>query len=457
MRPIVSLSAAILWLGTGLAGATPVPASLSAHSILEIRANAPRTPRLTEGPARAVPAMRPRARPDSSVVPAQGAPDPAVDAQLARKARGFDTWATRFRGRALAQGISGTVFDRAFEGVTYDPAVIERDRNQSEFTKTIWDYLDTAVSDLRVSNGKAALAREKAALDRIEARYDVDREVVVAIWGLESAYGTFKGSNDVVQSLATLAYDGRRGRFFESQLVAALKILQSGDVAPRGMTGSWAGAMGHTQFIPTSYLTYAVDLTGDGKRDIWGDDPADALASTAAYLKRYGWTKGQPWGVEVTLPKGFDYASARRDVTKLPSEWAKLGVVGVDGKPVRDHARASVLLPAGAQGAAFLVFPNFAVIERYNTADAYVIGVGHLADRIAGGAPIRAAWPRGDRALTFDERKEMQRRLTAQGFDTKGIDGKIGPLTIEAVRSFQRAIGQAPDGYASLAILEKLR
>ncbi|WP_099826881.1 lytic murein transglycosylase [Oceaniglobus indicus] len=387
---------------------------------------------------------------------AQAAPA-VVNAELARKARGFTDWSRDFRGRALAQGITAAVFDRAFDGIAYDPEVIRRDRNQSEFTKTIWAYLDTAVSDLRVSNGKAALARHDAVLSRIEADYGVDKEVVVAIWGLESAYGTFKGSSDVVQSLATLAYDGRRGRFFEAQLIAALKILEAGDTDPRAMDGSWAGAMGHTQFIPTSYLTHAVDFTGDGKRDIWGDDPTDALASTAAYLKRHGWQKGQPWGVEVTLPDGFDYARANRDTRMLPSDWARQGVVGVDGAAVTDHGRASVLLPAGAQGAAFLVFDNFAVIERYNTADAYVIGVGHLADRIAGGAPIRAEWPRGDRALTFDERRELQRRLTAKGFDTKGIDGKIGPLTIQAVRQFQRSVDQAPDGYASLAILEKLR
>ncbi|WP_226780142.1 lytic murein transglycosylase [Oceaniglobus trochenteri] len=425
--------------------------------------------------ARAAPveqSPRPAKRADVVLARAVAAPGAATASHRAPRARpaqaeatvdsssrapGFAAWLRDFRARALAQGISGAVFDRAVQGISYDPKVIERDRNQSEFTKTIWDYLDTAASDLRVANGKKALARHDTVLDRIEAKYGVDKEVVTAIWGLESAYGTFKGSNDVVQSLATLAYDARRSAFFEEQLVAALKILEAGDVPPRAMTGSWAGAMGHTQFIPTSFLTYAVDLTGDGKRDIWGDDPTDALASTAAYLSRFGWTRGQPWGVEVRLPEGFDYASANRENTRLPSQWAQLGVLGMDGKPVADHGRASVLLPAGAEGAAFLVFDNFAVIERYNTADAYVIGVGHLADRIAGGAPIQSDWPRGDRALTFDERQEMQRLLTGKGFDTKGIDGRIGPLTIQAVRDFQRSVGQAPDGYASLAILNRLR
>ena len=370
---------------------------------------------------------------------------------------GFQDWIKGFRTRALRKGISDTVFDRAFNGVQYDADVIRRDRNQSEFTKTIWDYLDSAASDARVNNGKAALRKHGALLDRIEAQYGVDEDVIVAIWGLESAYGTFRGSNPVIGSLATLAYDARRSDFFEEQLIQALKILQSGDVTLPNFKGSWAGAMGHTQFIPTSYQSLAVDFDGDGKRDIWSDDPADALASTANYLAKNGWIKGAPWGVEVRIPQGFDYTLANRDIKRMPSEWAQIGIVDLEGKAVPDHGSASVLLPAGARGAAFLIFKNFDVIETYNTADAYVIGVGHLSDRITGAGPIRSDWPREDRALTFDERIEMQRLLTAKGFNTKKIDGKIGPLTINAVRMFQTSIGDIPDGYASLNILKKLR
>ena len=370
---------------------------------------------------------------------------------------GFADWIKNFRTRAMRQGISGDVFDRAFVGATYDADVIRRDRNQSEFTKTIWDYLDSAASDARITNGKAALARHDALLDRIETRYGVDKDVVVAIWGLESAYGTFRGTNPVIGSLATLAYDARRSAFFEGQLIEALRILQSGDVTLADFTGSWAGAMGHTQFIPTSYQSLAVDFDGDGKRDIWSDDPADALASTANYLARNGWIKGMPWGVEVTIPEGFDYTLADRDTKRMPSDWARIGVLGLDGAPVPDHGSASVLLPAGARGAAFLIFKNFDVIETYNTADAYVIGVGHLSDRITGAGPIRSNWPREDRALSFEERKEMQRLLTSKGFDTRKIDGRIGPLTINAVRAFQKSIGDIPDGYASLKLLDKLR
>lgn len=371
--------------------------------------------------------------------------------------RGFQQWIGGFRNRAMAEGISARVFDAAFDGVRYDADVIARDSNQAEFSKTIWQYLEGAVSDARIVNGKAALRDHGARLKAIEARYGVEKEVVAAIWGLESAYGSFRGKSDIVTSLATLAYDGRRGAFFEQQLIAALKILQNGDTSPRNMTGSWAGAMGHTQFMPTSYLEYAVDFTGNGRRDIWSDDPSDALASTAAYLAKFGWKKGQPWGVEVNLPRGFDFAMADGDITKTPADWARMGVRGVNGQPVPNHGKGAILLPAGGRGAAFMIFDNFRAIQRYNNSHAYVIGVGHLSDRLKGGGPIQSGWPRDDRALTRDERMEMQKRLTAMGFNTEGIDGRIGPRTISAVRSFQVAQGMAPDGYASVQLLDRLR
>ena len=380
------------------------------------------------------------------------------DVVLAASAnQAFERWIVSFRKRALANGIRPAVFDSAFRSVRYDTDVISKDRNQSEFTKQIWDYLDSAASETRVRNGKTALREHRRLLAEIENRYGVEAEIVVAVWGLESAYGSYRGDVPIISALATLAFDGRRGRFFEEQLIAALKILQSGDVRPRDMKGSWAGAMGHTQFIPTSYLAYAQDFRGDGRRDIWSDDPTDALASTAAYLARFGWTKGQPWGVEVQLPRGFNYGLTGERIKKSPSEWAALGVRDMRGGRVADHGRASILLPAGAQGAAFMIFDNFHVIERYNTADAYGIGVGHLADRIAGGPPIRAQWPRDDRNLRFAEKREMQERLTRAGFDTDGVDGIIGPNTIAAIRAFQRSEGLAPDGYASYEILRRLR
>ncbi|NUB44679.1 lytic murein transglycosylase [Fertoebacter nigrum] len=395
-----------------------------------------------------------------SAVPAvvQGAPvQQDTNQPTQEQQRGLEAWLAAFRPRAIAEGVSPAVLDRALQGVTYDPEVIRRDRNQAEFTRTIWDYLDSAASDSRIANGQAALARHAGLLDAIEARYGVPKEVVVAVWGLESSYGTNRGDMPLVRSLATLAFDGRRGAFFEEQLLAALKILQSGDVTADRLTGSWAGAMGHTQFIPTSYLAFAVDFTGDGRRDIWSDDPADALASTAAYLAASGWMTGQPWGVEVTLPHDFDYAQSGKRVQKPVAYWQAQGLRRADGGDLPGQGPASVLLPGGARGAAFLIFGNFRAIARYNSADAYVLGVGHLADRLAGGTPIRAVWPREDRALLEAERVELQQRLTAAGFDTGVADGKVGPNTIAALQAWQRAQGLPADGYASIAILKRLR
>ena len=225
-----------------------------------------------------------------------------------QKVAGLNAWVEAFRPRALMSGVSGATFDAAFRDVTYNPEVIRRSNNQAEFTKSLWEYLETAASDKRVANGRAMLSRYAGPLQQIEATYGVDKEVVVAVWGMESSYGEKRGDLPLIEALATLSYDGRRAEFFQGQLLAALKILQSGDTDARHMIGSWAGAMGHTQFIPTSYLAFAVDFTGDGKRDIWSDDPTDALASTAAYLAKSGWQMGQPWGMEVTLPPGFGAA-----------------------------------------------------------------------------------------------------------------------------------------------------
>jgi lytic murein transglycosylase len=378
-------------------------------------------------------------------------------APAAESTAGLQQWIVDFRPQAIAAGISADVYDTAMADVAFAPQVVARDRNQSEFTKTIWDYLETAVSDLRVRNGKVALARQYSALRQIEEKYGVSAEIITAIWGLESAYGTFKGTDPVLASMASLAYDARRAEFFEQQVIAALTILQNGVTQAETLQGSWAGAMGHTQFMPGSFIEHAVDFTGDGRRDIWGEDPRDALASAAAYLKANGWVTGQPWGVEVRLPDGFDYLLANREVTKSPDQWAALGVLDTSGVPVLDYGPASILLPAGAQGAAFMIFKNFEVIESYNTADAYVIAIGHLADRIGGAGPLVGDWPRQDVALSFAERIELQETLTAQGFDTVKIDARIGPLTINAIRNWQVSRGEVPDGYASPRLLERLR
>lgn len=369
---------------------------------------------------------------------------------------GFQDWLEGFRPRALVAGLSPATLD-ALDGLTFAADVVEKDRNQSEFTKPIWTYLDSAASAERIAAGQAALARHEALFDQLEARYGVDRAVVAAIWGLESAYGGFRGEVPTLQALASLAYDGRRGAFFESELIAALQILERHEVTAERMRGSWAGAMGHTQFMPSSFHRYAVDFDGDGRRDIWGDDPADALASAAAYLARAGWQSGAPWGVEVTLPPGFDYAQSTERVKKPVADWQSMGVRMAQGGNLPDHGPASVLLPAGHRGAAFLIFANFQVIETYNRADAYVIAVGHLADRLRGGPGLQHGWPREDRALTRDERVELQHLLTAAGFDAGGVDGLMGPKTIAAVKAWQGRVGLIPDGYANPDLLDRLR
>ena len=369
---------------------------------------------------------------------------------------GLTQWLSTFRDRALAAGISSATLD-ALAGAEYLPNVVRNDRRQSEFTKTIWDYLDTAVSEDRIAHGLKALKNKGETLARIEATYGVDAEVVAAIWGLESAYGAVRGDIPTLHALATLAYDGRRGAFFEGELIAALKILQLGDANAATLRGSWAGAMGHTQFMPSSWHAFAVDFTADGKRDIWGDDPTDALASTAAYLAGKGWVTGAPWGAEITLPPGFNYDLTTERVKKAVAEWQAMGVRLAEGGDLPDHGQASVLLPGGHRGAAFLIFQNFHVIETYNTADAYVIAVGHLADRLRGAGPILAPWPRDERALSFDERVALQKHLTAAGFDTGGIDAKMGPKTVAAIKAFQKSQGMVPDGFPSLTVLQALQ
>ncbi len=370
---------------------------------------------------------------------------------------GYDAWVMGFRPRALARGITPATFDTAFRSAGFLPGVIARDRNQTEFTRSLQDYLAIAASDERIAKGRAAMARQAGVLRAVEARYGVDASVVAAVWGLESMYGERRGDIPVISSLSTLAYEGRRGSFFEGQLVAALKILQRGDTTPDRMTGSWAGAMGHTQFIPTSFQSFAVDFNGDGRRDIWSDDPEDALASTAAYLAKSGWVKGQPWGVEVRLPAGFDTGRAGRGSSRPTGVWTAMGVRDMDGRAVPDHGAASIILPAGASGPAFMTFRNFTAITRYNNSESYVIGVGHLSDRLRGGGPVRGNFPPDKAGMTLGDRQELQRRLTAAGHDTDGTDGVIGAKTRAAISSYQTAQGMTADGEPTLALLNRLR
>ena len=367
----------------------------------------------------------------------------------------YDQWIAGFRSRALSQGINARTFDRAFAGVGFNEDSIRRDRHQPEFTRPVWAYLDSAVSDTRIDNGRRALRDHGRTLAAIEARYGVEKEVLVAVWGLESSYGSLRGTTPIIESLATLAYEGRRRAFFEEQLIAALRILQAGDTTPERMVGSWAGAMGHTQFIPTSYLDYAVDFTGDGRRDIWSDDPTDALASAAAYLSRFGWQQGQPALVEVRLPSGFNPRLA--GTSRPVQEWRGMGVQAQPGANLPGSGEATLMFPAGTNGPAFLTFRNFQVIKRYNNADAYAIAIAHLADRLSGGGSFVASWPRDDRPLNAGEREELQRILARSGHYQGEIDGRIGSGSLAAVRAWQSANGMAPDGYVSLALLQRMR
>ncbi|CAN5633006.1 lytic murein transglycosylase [soil metagenome] len=369
----------------------------------------------------------------------------------------FAAWRDGFRSRALRQGIEAATFDAAFRGVAPSAEVVRLEGRQAEFARPIWDYLDSAVSPERVATGRREAQGRAETLAAIENRYGVDAAAVLAIWGMETNYGSFRGDIPVIQSLATLAYQGRRRAFAEGELVAALRILQAGDAAPSQMRGSWAGAMGHTQFIPTSFLAHAVDFTGDGRRDVWGSDPSDALASAANYLRAHGWQRGRPWGVEVRLPQRFDFAEADQDNRRPVEHWRARGVATASGAPLPDHGTAAILAPAGANGPVFAVFHNFHVIKRYNNATSYAVGVGHLADRIAGRPAFAAPWPRGERALSRTESRELQERLTARGYDTGGTDGIVGPNTIAAIRAFQSSQGITPDGFASASLLRRLR
>jgi membrane-bound lytic murein transglycosylase B len=373
----------------------------------------------------------------------------------ARADAAFTSFINGMWSQARAKGVSRDVYSRATKGLTPDPEVIKSANYQPEFVKPIWEYVARATSDKRVTNGRQKVAEYANILNAIEAAYGVDRHIVVAIWGMETAYGEYLGDKNVIRALATLGYRGRRARFGRSQMLAALQILQRGDITPERMMGSWAGAMGHTQFIPTTYNAYAVDFDGDGRRDIWDTVP-DALASTANYLRKSRWKSGLPWGYEVTLPKRFDYSQVDR--TKHARDWAHLGVRRADGQPLgHGGENATLLLPAGAYGPAFLVFSNFRSILRYNNATAYALSVGILSDRLRGGGPLAATWPVDDRPLEEAERRKVQELLAARGYPVGEIDGVVGGRTRTAIRSFQEAQGLPADGHASARLLQWLK
>lgn len=372
---------------------------------------------------------------------------------------GFERWVANFRATAAANGVSRSTFDRAFRNVTApDAEVLEKARYQPEFTAPVWDYFDNRVNEQSIAVGREMARKWKPWLDKIEARYGVDRHILLAIWSMESNYGEILKNDsvmrNVVRSLATLAYaDKRRAKFARTQLISALKILQRGDIDESHLTGSWAGAMGHTQFIPTSYQAYGVDIDGNGRRDIWNSVP-DALATAANLLRKNGWQTGRTWGYEVSLPGGRKFPGGRMSLGK----WQSIGVVRASGKGFPNKSMSAELkLPDGRSGPVFLVTKNFSVLKRYNNADKYALAVGLLADEIAGYGGLAQDWNRPFTKLTFEERQELQKRLSMHGYYDGKLDGKIGAASRAAIMAYQTQAGLTADGHPSLEVLSTLR
>lgn len=377
-------------------------------------------------------------------------PEARAEARYERFVRTF--WAS-----AKKAGVSRKTYDKAFAGLTPDPEVIKKNAYQPEFKIPPAHYVILAVTDTRIRIGKEMLAKHKAELEIIEKRWGVDRHVLLAIWGMETNFGTFMGKMNVIRSLSTLAYKGRRARFGRGELIAALRMMERGVVPEGPMLGSWAGAMGHTQLIPTNYLKFAVDYDGNGKRDIW-NTPVEALASTANFLSRQNWKPGKTWGYEVKLPSrvGKGYAGRRR--SRSLAKWKALGVKRARGEEYpRPGDRAYLYLPEGRSGPAFLLIGNFRVIMRYNAAHTYALSVAHLASRISGAPAFAKPWPGGVRALSEEERFEIQRLLIARGNKIGDIDGVLGSKTRAAIRALQKEKGLKVDGFPTPKILELLR
>ncbi|WP_342720292.1 lytic murein transglycosylase [Acidovorax sp. FHTAMBA] len=397
------------------------------------------------------PTSQQNAPPIAPPPPALSTPSTPADPHTAE----FSAWRAAFTQQALAAGIRPDTVRDVLGQAQWLPRVVELDRSQPEFTRPPWAYLDSAASPQRIANGQAKRAEHQAALDAAAARYGVPAPVLTAIWGLESNYGQNFGSFRTVDALATLAHEGRRRAWAQGELLAALRIVDQDHIGADRMVGSWAGAMGHTQFMPTVFLAYAVDADGDGQRDIWGSIP-DVAASTAHFLARSGWRSGEPWGAEVRLPPGFDYTRAELSVRQGAAQWAAEGVQAVEGQTLPTLAEASILAPAGARGPAFLVGPNFRTLLRYNNAVNYALGVALLAQQIDGGPGVVAAWPRDLQPLSREQVRTLQTALNERGFDTGTPDGVAGPATRAGLRRYQQSVGAVADGYPTLELLERL-
>jgi lytic murein transglycosylase len=358
--------------------------------------------------------------------------------------------------QAARRGVPRRVFEAATASLTPDLRIMDLLDAQPEFTKAVWDYLDVLVTDARIARGRELLARYDRVFDAVERAYGVDRFIIAAIWGVETNYGTLAGTKPVLRSTATLACIGRRQSYFRAEFLDTLEIIARGDIAPDKLVGSWAGAFGPTQFMPSAFTRYAVDFDGDGRRDVISSVP-DLIASTANNLKKDGWVPGETWGYEVVVPATFDFRLAGRDHAMPLREWQRLGIVRPHGRAFpHPDAQAYLLVPAGIQGPGFLMLRNFRVIMRYNPAEAYALAIGHLADRLRGGGPFAQSWPRYERVLSRAERLQLQEELLRRGFDVGEPDGRLGARTRDAIRDFQARIGRVPDGFASAGLLKQL-
>ena len=380
---------------------------------------------------------------------------------LAQSQAEFASCLARLQPAAQRSGVRPDSYSRYTDGVQADFGILDKLDYQPEFRLPIWDYLAALVDDERIADGKAGLVRHADVLQRIQAAYGVDPATVVAVWGVESNYGRITGKYPLVQALGTLSCFGRRQGYFQGEFYAALRILQRGDIASDRLNGSWAGAFGHTQFMPATYERLAVDFDGDGRRDLV-DNSDDALASTANFLRKGGWQSGLPWGFEVRLPAGFDPALAGRKNKRPASDWAARGIVAVDGRTLAnsglaDGERTAILLPAGVRGPAFIVTPNFDVIYGYNAAESYGLAISHLSDRLRGGPPFATPWPTYDPGLSRAERRELQTLLAARGHDIGEIDGMLGDKSRVAVRLEQSRLGQPVNGRGGQKLLQALR
>jgi len=454
MEPLAKALAAVL-VATGLL-ASPAYAQQSGNGLPNLFGG------IFSGP-------KPDATPQQPAVPGNTGPipwsgedgasgHPLMTASAIREAAAnFNNCVAGMWPDAARRNISRESFERFTAGLTPDLRIMDLMDAQPEFTKSIWDYLDILVNDNRLARGKETLAKYKPQFDAMEKAYGVDRNIVAAIWGIESNYSTQIGDRSVLQSTATLACIGRRQAYFKDEFLSALEILHHGDLRPEQMHGSWAGAFGATQFMPTAFKRYAVDADGDGRRDVV-DDPADLIASTANNLKKDGWQTGQSWGYEVSVPQGFNYMLADRAKTMTFAQWQNLGVVRANNQPFpNSNDKAYLLAPAGASGPGFLMMQNFRVIMKYNPAEAYALAIGHFADRLRGGQPFVQPWPRQERELSRAERLEVQQLLAQRGFYRGTPDGQFGGETRQALRSFQASIGAPADGFATATMLEQLR